>query len=170
MSHKQVNVRWATDSDKPAIARLLHGLMVYTAGLYDKPESEIKGVETVRAELDRTFSQVRNIRYVVAEVDGEVAGICAVETSYSTWHAKPYMILNDLFVDPRFRRLKIGTALLGFVTDCARAAGCARLDLFVENANRGAIRLYEEFGFTRLKQASFSLPIDASAGGLGDRD
>lgn len=84
MSHKQVKVRWATDSDKPAIARLLHGLLVYAAGLYDKPESEIKSVETVRAELDRTFSQARNIRYVVAEANGEVAGICAVETSYST--------------------------------------------------------------------------------------
>jgi len=164
MSHKQINVRWATQSDRPAIARLLHGLMAHTASLYGEPESEIKSLETVRADLDRTFAEAHNIRYVVAEVNAEVAGICAVETSYSTWHAKPYIILNDLFVDPRFRRLKVGTSLLQFAADHARAIGCGRLDLFVENANRTAIRLYEEFGFTRLKQASFSLPIEPSDG------
>lgn len=164
MSKSEVTVRWAEDRDAPAIAELLHGLMVYTAQLYGRAESEVKSLETVRAELERTLEVATNIRFVVAERNGEVAGICAAESSYSTWHAKPYIIINDVFVNPRHRRAKVGTALLQFVADYARDLGCCRLDLFVENANRNAQRLYEEFGFTRLKQASFSMPIEPSPG------
>ncbi len=160
----QINTRWAEIADKQAIAKLLRGLMVYTAALYEKPESDIKSLEEVQAGVDKTFAGSSNIRYVAAECDGEIAGICAVETSYSTWHAKPYIVLNDLFVDPKFRNSGIARELLQFVTDHAYAIGCCRLDLFVEDQNKPAQKLYESFGFDKLKQASYSLPIEPSDG------
>lgn len=159
MDSDRITVRWAEPKDKPGVARLLRGLIVYTGALYGRPECEMKTLETVLADLDRTLGGPNNIRFVVADRDGEVAGICAVETSYSTWHAKPYIVVNDVFVDPECRRMKLGTKLLQFVADHAREIGCCRVDLFVEEANHGARRLYETFGFTQLKQASYSLPI-----------
>lgn len=160
----QINTRWAENADKQAVAKLLRGLMVYTAALYEKPESDIKSLEEVQAGSDKTFAGPNNIRYVVAECDGQIAGICAVETSYSTWHAKPYIVLNDLFVDPKFRNAGVAKELLQFVTDHARATGCCRLDLFVEDQNKPAQKLYELFGFDKLKQTSYSLPILPSDG------
>lgn len=161
---KTITVRWAEAKDKPGVARLLRGLIVYTGVLYGRPECEMKTLETVLADLEKTFGGPNNIRFVVADRDGEVAGICAVETSYSTWHAKPYIVVNDVFVDPECRRMKIGTKLLQFVADHAREVGCCRVDLFVEEANVNAQRLYDEFGFARLKQVSYSVPVEPSEG------
>lgn len=156
--------RWSEGRDIEHIARLLRGLLVYTASLYGKPESEIKSAADILNGLERTAEHAPNIRYVVAENDFGVTGICAIETSFSTWHAKPYIIINDVFVDPKHRKAGIGSALMQFVMDYAREIGCCRVDLFVESDNASAQRFYEHFGFDKLNQISYSIPIDPTNG------
>ena len=162
-THKLV-VRWATPEDKHSIAEFLRSLMVYTGSLYGKAESEIKTLDAVLGSLDRTLHPLCNVKFVIAEVDGQSVGICGVEMSYSTWHAKPYIVINDVYVDESCRRMRVGTRILKFVTDHAHATGCCRIDLFVESANISAQWMYEQSGFTKLNQLSYSIPINPDQG------
>lgn len=164
MESENVIVRWSSPEDKNDIARLLRDLMVYIASLYGEEESSVKRLEHVLDDLDETFSRPGDYRFIVAEVDGKIAGICGAEMTYSTWHAKPYIILNDVFVDPLFRRRGIGTELLGFLTDYAHSIGCCRIDLLVESENWCARKLYEKHGFKCIPRASYSMEIQPSPG------
>jgi ribosomal protein S18 acetylase RimI-like enzyme len=164
MESNGIVVRWAEPHDKPAIARLLHLLMVYTAGLYGEHESAVKNPEQVRADLEESFSRPDRFRFIVAVDGDDVAGVCGAEFSYSTWHAKPYIILNDVYVDDRFRRRGVGTKLLDFLCGHAHSIGCCRIDLWVEDNNWCARKLYERYGFSQMKRATYSIDIQPSPG------
>jgi len=56
--------------------------------------------------------------------------------------------LLALAVDPEYRGEGVGSRLMDFVEDCARAAGAERVCLDVSTKNRGARRLYERRGMT----------------------
>lgn len=87
-----------------------------------------------------------------------------IAIGFSAWHSKPHVIVNDVFVDPKFRRTGVGSALLLFVRDYAHEIGCCRVDLFVESNNLSACRFDVEIEFTRLMQSSYSMPIDPADG------
>ena len=81
-------------------------------------------------------------RMYVAEEDGSVVG-------FATWTgaAQPggTIELEDLFVDPDWRRRGIATALVGHIVDVLRARGVRRLEV---TANPHADGFYSSAGFT----------------------
>jgi GNAT superfamily N-acetyltransferase len=81
-------------------------------------------------------------RMYVAEEDGSVVG-------FATWAgaAQPggTIELEDLFVDPDWRRCGIATALVGHIVDVLRARGVRRLEV---TANPHADGFYSAAGFT----------------------
>lgn len=58
------------------------------------------------------------------------------------------LMINDLAVDPSWRRRGAGSALLAQVIDGARNRGCRRATLEVRPSNAAARALYEQAGFT----------------------
>jgi ribosomal protein S18 acetylase RimI-like enzyme len=58
-----------------------------------------------------------------------------------TWY------VNVLAVRPQFRRAGLGTRLLAHADDIASERGHRGLSIIVSDANRGARRLYERFGY-----------------------
>ena len=75
----------------------------------------------------------------VAEHDGSVVG-------FATWAKTTGTLeLEDLFVDPGYRRRGIGTALLNRITQVLRARGAERLEV---TANPHALGFYRAAGFT----------------------
>jgi hypothetical protein len=82
----------------------------------------------------------------VAEVGGELAGLAIFYGAYSTFWTRPLMWLEDLFVSPRHRGLRIGRALFAAVAAVAVERGCARMDWAVLDWNRDAIDFYEHLG------------------------
>ena len=60
-------------------------------------------------------------------------------------------IVESLAVDPSFRGLGIGTALMQEAEAKARAMGKHTMSLGVITENQGAIRLYERLGYTTTK-------------------
>ena len=58
--------------------------------------------------------------------------------------------VDNIAVDPAFRRRGVASALLGRMLEQARATGLAFLTLEVRESNLGAIALYERFGFRRV--------------------
>ena len=49
---------------------------------------------------------------LIAEVDGEFAGLCLHFPIFSTWMGRPGVYVQDLYVEDRFRGRRIGERLL----------------------------------------------------------
>ena len=78
-------------------------------------------------------------RTYVAEEDCAVVGFASWAETDGTWE------LEDLFVDPRYMRRGIATALVNRIADILRARGVERLEV---TANPHALDFYRAAGFT----------------------
>lgn len=83
---------------------------------------------------------------LIAEVDGEFAGLCLHFPIFSTWMGRPGVYVQDLYVEDRFRGRKIGERLLRRVAAECRKEGGAYLRLSVDTDNEGAKAFYERLG------------------------
>ena len=126
-------IRLGTPTDLPACSSVYRRASLSNAGDRDNllahPEYLILGPEGLAEG-----------RMCVAEEDGSVVG-------FATWTAQPggAIELEDLFVDPDWRRRGIATALVGHIVDVLRARGVRRLEV---TANRHAEGFYSAAGFT----------------------
>ncbi|OBQ84150.1 MULTISPECIES: GNAT family N-acetyltransferase [unclassified Mesorhizobium] len=83
---------------------------------------------------------------LVAEVDGEFAGLCLHFPIFSTWMGRPGVFVQDLYVEDRFRGRRIGEKLLRRVAKECRTAGGVYLRLSVDTDNETAKTFYEKLG------------------------
>ncbi|RWA62340.1 MAG: GNAT family N-acetyltransferase [Mesorhizobium sp.] len=83
---------------------------------------------------------------LIAEVDGEFAGLCLHFPIFSTWMGRPGVYVQDLYVEDRFRGRRIGEKLLRRVAKECRAAGGVYLRLSVDTDNETAKAFYERLG------------------------
>lgn len=79
--------------------------------------------------------------YVVAEVEGCVAGYVGVWTIVDEGH------ITNVAVSPDFRRRHIGMALIDTMIDVTEKQGVKSYTLEVRASNEPAIGLYKKFGF-----------------------
>lgn len=82
---------------------------------------------------------------LIAEEDGEPAGMALFFPVYSTWRGRS-LHLEDLFVRPSFRGSGIGKALLTRVAALAVERGCRQLFWHVLDWNEPAIAFYRSLG------------------------
>lgn len=75
------------------------------------------------------------------------AGVCQLRYRYVLWVEGEECLLEDLFVRDDDRRGGLGAALVDAAIERARARGCRRMQLDVNEANPAALALYEEAGF-----------------------
>ena len=105
---------------------------------------------TERDIADALFSR-RIIRALIAEratSHGDVTGVGALVFRYgfSTFAGKPSLYVEDIFVDPEYRRIGVARKLFGHLADIARDEGCERLEWAVLNWNDRAIEFYRSLG------------------------
>src|SRR5215469_14319637 len=124
-----ITLRPATAADVPQILRFIRALAAY--------EREPDAVRATEADLLRDgFGPHPFYFCIMAEDNGAPAGFAFYFFNYSTWAGKPGIYLEDLFVDPAFRGLGIGKALLQRVAAIALEKGCSRLNWAVLDWNR----------------------------------
>ena len=88
---------------------------------------------------------------VLLALDGDQAvGLAIGFFGFSTFAARPLLNIHDLAVVPARRGQGIGKALLRGAEATARARGCCKLTLEVQQNNTPARALYEAFGFRDL--------------------
>lgn len=85
-------------------------------------------------------------RYYAAEEDGVLAGYCGMQYVLDEGY------INNIAVDPAYRRRGIASALMDRAIDVARELELAFLTLEVRESNTAAIALYEKFGFVSVGQ------------------
>jgi len=129
--HTLVMIRLGTPADLPGAAGVYRRASLSNAGDRDNllahPEYLILGPAGLAA--GRTY---------VAEEDGSVVG-------FATWaEAGGTIELEDLFVDPGWRRRGIATALVSRIVDVLRARGAQCLEV---TANPHAQGFYNAAGF-----------------------
>ena len=132
-------IRAATPADVGQILSFIRSLAAY--------EREPDAVTaTEEGLLQHGFGPNPFYSCLVAEKDGEPAGFALFFYNYSTWLGRPGLYLEDLFVEPRFRGLGIGKALLQQVAAIALEKGCGRMQWEVLDWNTPAIDFYRAMG------------------------
>ena len=136
---RMVTVRSALPTDVPQILAFIRGL-----GEYERLSAEvIASEEALRATLfgARPYAEV-----LIADCEGQPAGFALFFHSYSTFLAQPGIYLEDLFVEPAFRKRGVATALLRHLAGLAVSRDCGRLEWSALAWNRLAIDFYLKLG------------------------
>jgi ribosomal protein S18 acetylase RimI-like enzyme len=101
----------------------------------------------VRARLVPALREHPTSLVLLAFAGAKPIGIAVCFFGFSTFEAKPLLNIHDLAVLPAYRGKGVGRALLTEVENRARAGGCCKLSLEVQDANSRARTLYARFGF-----------------------
>jgi GNAT superfamily N-acetyltransferase len=132
-------IRRATAEDIPQILDFIRALAAY--------EREPDAVTATEEGLLRDGFGASPFYFChMAEHDGKPAGFALYFFNYSTWKGCPGVYLEDLFVQPEFRGLGVGKALLREVAAFAVEKGCSRLQWEVLDWNTPAIDFYKAMG------------------------
>ncbi|MGA2276602.1 MAG: GNAT family N-acetyltransferase [Terracidiphilus sp.] len=133
-----ITIRPATRADLPRILAFIRALAAY--------ERAPDAVTSTEASLERDgFGPNPHFFCLIAEYDGQTAGFALYFFNYSSWVGLG-IYLEDIFVEPEFRGLGIGKALLEHVAAIAVERGCQRLQWAVLDWNTPAIDFYRAMG------------------------
>lgn len=127
-------IRAARQGDETGIFELIKALADY-----EKAPDEV--INTA-ADLGAHLFGENVCEAIVAEADGKIVGFALWYTSYSTWKGK-CLYLEDFFVLPEYRALRIGSQLFDEVVRIAKAKGVRRMDWQVLEWNQLAIDFYQ---------------------------
>lgn len=135
-------VRDATDGDMADVQQIyahhvLHGLATF--------EEVTPTVDEMRRRREAVLAA--GLPYLVAEVDGRVAGYCYA-TSYRPRPAYRYTIEDSVYVSEGLRGRGIGAALLGALIARTEAGPWRQMLAVIGNSgNAGSIALHARMGF-----------------------
>jgi ribosomal protein S18 acetylase RimI-like enzyme len=106
-----------------------------------------KDIQSTAEDLRRYgFGDRPAFSTLIAEIDGEFAGLCLYFPIFSTWMGRPGVYVQDLYVEDRFRGRRVGERLLQQVAKECLAAGGIYLRLSVDTDNETAKAFYEKLG------------------------
>lgn len=137
-----ISVWRAEPHEAEAVARLIVEFRDHLGLDWPSANAFLAGVERLIDERDSAFL------LAAPHEDSPPAGVAQVRFRYGLWWAADDCHLEDLFVRDAARGKGVGRALVEGVVGLARERGCRRIELDVNEANDGALALYESFGFT----------------------
>jgi ribosomal protein S18 acetylase RimI-like enzyme len=137
-------VERATERDLPLILRLIRSLAEY--------EKLAHAVAATEDTLRDSLFVKRAAEVLIGYAGDEPAGFAVFFHTFSTFLGVPGMYLEDIFVEPRFRRQGLGEALLTHLAKLAAERGCGRVEWSVLTWNELAIGFYEKLGASRMNE------------------
>lgn len=148
-----VTVRRATIDDVDRLVPLFDGYRQF----YERPP-DIAGARRFLHDRLRFDQSVVLLATVPSDTP---AGFVQLFPSFSSTALSQIWILNDLFVAPEYRRIRVGIHLLDAAAAFARQSGASRLTLSTQVSNAPARSLYERHGWTpSTKFQVYNLSID----------
>lgn len=141
-------IRPAEPADIPVILTLIKGLAAYERML-----DQVQATEAdLLASLFPAAGEAPIVHCVLAHAGDEPVGFALYFFNYSTFLGRPWLYLEDLFVEPAHRGRGFGKALLLHLAKVANARGCGRMEWSVLDWNEPAIAFYESLGAKRLRE------------------
>lgn len=137
-----MNIRLAEKRDVTALVEFNQAMALETEGKQLHAETLKSGVSAVFEDPNKGF-------YVVADVNGEIAGGLLVTFEWSDWRNGWFWYVQSVYILPRHRGRSIYSRLYEFVKDLATERGnICGFRLYVEKENQHAQRVYEKVGMT----------------------
>ena len=134
-----LKLRKTTSKDIPLILSFIRELAEY--------ERAPNAVSCTERDLRRDgFGTNPKFRVILAEWDGEPAGMAFFFHNYSTWQGRPGIFIEDLFVRPQFRGKGVGRALMAKLAQTVIAERCHGIRWEVLDWNKPAIDMYQHLG------------------------
>lgn len=137
---KEVLFREATQQDQ---AELYHLMVEYIVDFYKQPTPNEGELRKLIANLldDHLFG-----KQFVAEINGKLAGFATLYYTFSTLSVKRAAVLNDLYVKPESRGLKIGEGLFQTCLTYIRENNFSSMVWETAKDNEIAQALYNKMG------------------------
>ena len=152
-THREVLAHWVKTATRDSVAEAA-GVLIREAGHQDEarllelllliPANAGFSPAEVQAAAQR-FHENPGLEVVVAELDGEVVGFLAL--SYAATLAGLRVLINDMAVDPAYRRQGIGAALLEAAMQRADRRGATYLLVDTSRGNAATREFYAACGF-----------------------
>ena len=135
-----INLRFAEKKDAQVILDLIKEL-----ALFEKAPGE---VTNTLEEIERDgFGENPAFKCLIAELNGEVAGLSLYYIRYSTWKGR-ILYLEDLIVSEKFRGTGLGKSLLERTLNEAEKLGVNGTRWQVLDWNEPAIEFYKKYNCT----------------------
>lgn len=143
----------ATKDDIPSLCELLRLLFAQEAEF--RPDQSLQSAG-LRQIID--FSERGQI--LVLREGASVIGMVNLLFTISTALGGRAAILEDMVVHPDHRGGGAGSKLLQVAIDFAKSAGCRRITLLTDQANRSAQKFYQRHGFFLSEMVPMRLPLE----------
>lgn len=140
-----VEIHPATTQD----VEFIFAMIVELAEYEREPESVIGTPELLH---DALFGDTPHAEAVIATLDGERVGFALFHGTFSTWHCRPGLWLEDFYVRPQHRRHGIGEKLFRHVAKIAVDRGCSRFNWTALDWNEPALSFYGKMGAEALNE------------------
>jgi GNAT superfamily N-acetyltransferase len=150
-----VRIEPATPADIPTILQMIKAL-----AQYEKLAADVVATEDgLRQAL---FGARRYAEVVFGCIGAKPVGFALFFHNFSTFRGAPGVYLEDLFVEPEWRRKGVGRKLLAHLAGVAVERRCHRLEWSVLDWNDSAIAFYRRAGARLLDDwRTFRLTGDA---------
>jgi GNAT superfamily N-acetyltransferase len=138
-SQEAFRIERATDADVPVLLRLIRGLAEY--------ERLSHAVVATEAGLHAALFGPRPVAEgVIARARDAAVGFAVYFPTFSTFAGRPNLYLEDLYVEPPWRRQGVGRRLFAHVARIAAARGCGQVSWSVLHWNEPALEFYRGLG------------------------
>ncbi|MBO2602391.1 GNAT family N-acetyltransferase [Shewanella algae] len=138
-----MRIRKGTPKDTEALVAFNQAMAQETEGLALDSDTLSQGVSTLLENPAKGF-------YLVAEIEGEIAGSLMVTFEWSDWRAADYYWIQSVYIKPEHRQKGIYRALYQEVKTLAeKQGGAASFRLYVEQENTRAQQAYQSLGMSQ---------------------
>ena len=140
LNTQKIIVRPATIEDSEVIVSLMKDMGEFENNT--EKDAQIATPELIRTNVFiKKYSEI-----LIVEVDGVPAGFCCFYHNFSTWLGKPGLWLEDIFVLPEYRRLKLGVIMFEKLAKICQERECIRLEWICADWNTVALKFYKKLG------------------------
>lgn len=147
-----VTIRRAERADFPALFQLIVALADFEKLPTPDPEAQARLLHDGWPEEGGHPRFEVRLAEVTEEGVKQAVGYAITFETYSSFLARPTLYLEDLFILPAYRRLKIGKQMLDALVAEATRRGCGRVEWVVLDWNTEAQRFYDRFGAKHLTE------------------
>ena len=136
--NNKLSFRNAERGDIPLILQFIKDLAAY-----EKMSDEVVADE---ATLDTWIFDKQKAEVIFALEDGKEVGFALFFHNFSTFLGKAGIYLEDLYVNPEYRKKGYGKAILKKLAQIAAERGCGRLEWWCLDWNKPSIDFYLSMG------------------------
>ncbi len=137
----------------PALLGLLEELFTQEQDFTPNPQKQVLGLLQIidHPECGKIF---------IARYNNEVIGMATVLFTISTAEGGPVIQLEDVIVMRPFRDRGVGSQMIQHILSWAQSRGFLRITLLTDKENIGALRFYEQHGFSLSSMFVLRLNLD----------